>query len=249
MRFPRSCRSLRPGWPAPARVLGQWLLPALLVVLPAFAAAAPIRIACLGDSITYGTRVKPATESYPARLQVLLGDGFEVRSFALGGSTMVEIGERHAFAQLPAATAFNPDIAIVMFGINDTRQDRLDNWKHFPAFAPTANRLVDALLALPARPRVILCLPTASAPELPGLDAARIEVLKGRMPRMAAIHDVLRDVAASRRDRGVVLVDLHAVTAGRPELFDADALHLNVRGYQLLADTLAPQVRSLASRP
>ena len=42
---------------------------------------APIRVACLGDSITAGARVDAKTESYPARLRELLDLlGFGVNS-------------------------------------------------------------------------------------------------------------------------------------------------------------------------
>ena len=36
-------------------------------------AAEPVRVTCLGDSITAGAKVKAATESYPAQLQQMLG--------------------------------------------------------------------------------------------------------------------------------------------------------------------------------
>ena len=52
-------------------------------------AAEPIRIACLGDSITAGARVDSATQSYPARLHELLGRNFEVRNFGIGGATLI----------------------------------------------------------------------------------------------------------------------------------------------------------------
>src|SRR6056297_1224323 len=50
----------------------------------------PIRVACLGDSITAGARVDAKSESYPARLQELLGDNFEVRNFGIGGATLLK---------------------------------------------------------------------------------------------------------------------------------------------------------------
>ena len=40
------------------------------------------KVACGGDSITWGfTIIHPAKHGYPAVLQHLLGDGYEVRNF------------------------------------------------------------------------------------------------------------------------------------------------------------------------
>ena len=69
---------------------------ALLGVAGALRAADPdgrIRVACLGDSITAGARVKRDTESYPAVLGKLLGANFDVRNFGLGSATTVALLE------------------------------------------------------------------------------------------------------------------------------------------------------------
>ena len=46
-----------------------------------------VKIACIGDSITAGTGITDkANYSYPAVLGKLLGDGYEVGNFGIGGS-------------------------------------------------------------------------------------------------------------------------------------------------------------------
>lgn len=53
------------------------------------------RVACVGNSITYGmTLADPATESYPAQLQQMLGDGYEVGNFGKSGTTLLRHGHR-----------------------------------------------------------------------------------------------------------------------------------------------------------
>src|SRR6478609_560461 len=58
------------------------------------AAAAPNKIACVGDSITEGSGLSsPSTESYPARLQKLLGTNYNVRNFGVSGRTLLKQGD------------------------------------------------------------------------------------------------------------------------------------------------------------
>jgi len=46
-----------------------------------------IRIACVGDSITYGAGLKKGGK-YPAVLRDLLGERYAVRNFGLNGATL-----------------------------------------------------------------------------------------------------------------------------------------------------------------
>lgn len=210
-------------------------------------AAAPVRVACLGDSITAGEKVDAATESYPARLQALLGGGFEVKNFGMGGATFWQGGKPNAFQQLPGATAFAPQIAIVMFGINDTRSRDVPYWAHFAEFEADAGKMLETLLELPTKPRVLLCLPTENYADFPGMTKDRRESVAERLPRLVEVRKKVTALAARYAARGVTLVDLHAPTVGRPEVYDPDGVHLNAAGYRLLAETLAPVVVKTAA--
>ncbi|ULT27085.1 hypothetical protein KUH03_10080 [Sphingobacterium sp. E70] len=47
---------------------------------------APIKVACIGNSVTFGYGLAhPAQDSYPVQLQALLGQEFEVRNFGHSG--------------------------------------------------------------------------------------------------------------------------------------------------------------------
>jgi len=91
------------------------------------AAAAPVRVACIGDSITYGTAMtNRVAECYPAVLQRLLGSGYEVRNFGDPGAGVYEHtrwGDRPRAWRLrdeyAKALAFRPDIIVSNLGIND----------------------------------------------------------------------------------------------------------------------------------
>ena len=71
------------------------LLKILLVLLMAPARPADggetTRVACVGDSITFGAGVKNRGKNcYPAVLGNLLGEGYEVRNFGVNGATLLK---------------------------------------------------------------------------------------------------------------------------------------------------------------
>ena len=76
-----------------------------------------IRIAFLGDSITYGEDVQ-FDDIYPVRLQRLLrlipGVRFEVLNFALPGASTVQ-----EWKQFQIALTYNPDIVLLGYFLND----------------------------------------------------------------------------------------------------------------------------------
>ena len=53
----------------------------------------PIRVACVGDSITFGYGIKDRDKmSYPAQLGKRLGNKYEVRNFGVNGHTLLSKG-------------------------------------------------------------------------------------------------------------------------------------------------------------
>ena len=64
-----------------------------MTLLLSGSASAPerkIRVACVGDSITFGARVEDRKiNSYPAVLGRLLGARYEVRNFGCSGATFM----------------------------------------------------------------------------------------------------------------------------------------------------------------
>ena len=68
----------------------------LLLVLPLLAAAQEkIKVACIGNSVTYGmTHKNPAKTSYPTQLQQMLGEKYEIRNFGHSGATLLNKGHR-----------------------------------------------------------------------------------------------------------------------------------------------------------
>lgn len=92
---------------------------------------AVVKIACVGDSITSGYGLdNPERDAYPAQLQKILGDGYEVGNFGRPGLGVYlhlpwtwhnDNGKRawQYSTAYPAALEFKPDIVIAGLGSND----------------------------------------------------------------------------------------------------------------------------------
>ena len=83
-----------------------------------------VRVACVGNSITYGARIKNQShDSYPAVLGRLLGDKYWVKNFGVSARTMLNKGD-HPYMKEQAyqqALAFNPNIVVIKLGTNDSK--------------------------------------------------------------------------------------------------------------------------------
>ena len=119
----------------------------LLLILPLLAVAQEkIKVACIGNSVTYGYGHKePAKTSYPSQLQQMLGDKYEVRNFGHSGATLLSKGHR-PYINLPeykAALEFAPDIAVIHLGLNDTDPRNWPNYRD--EFYSDYVNIIDAL--------------------------------------------------------------------------------------------------------
>ena len=64
-----------------------WIIGILALFFPASGTAA-VKVACVGDSVTYGARIEDReNDAYPAQLQRMLGPDYEVCNFGRSGAT------------------------------------------------------------------------------------------------------------------------------------------------------------------
>jgi lysophospholipase L1-like esterase len=82
----------------------------------------PIRVACIGDSITQGVgTANQDFHSYPAQLKRMMDPHWEVVGFGYSGATLVKSCKNtyHKTPMLERALRFQPDIVVIMLGTND----------------------------------------------------------------------------------------------------------------------------------
>lgn len=77
------------------RLLRVWLSFCMTLSAAWVSAVEPVKVACVGNSVTYGMRVENREHNcYPARLAQLLGEGYDVRNFGKSGATLLSRGHR-----------------------------------------------------------------------------------------------------------------------------------------------------------
>ena len=119
-----------------------FILSFLAITLPM--AAGTVKVACVGDSVTYGYGIEDReNDSYPAQLQRMLGDGYEVRNFGHNGATLLRHGHRpyNTLEEYGQALEYKADIVIIHLGLNDTDPR---NWPHYAEeFIPDYRTLIE----------------------------------------------------------------------------------------------------------
>ena len=198
-----------------------------LISLMTARAAEPIKVACVGDSITQGAGAKPG-QSYPSQLQALLGDGYQVGNFGVSGRTLLKKGDFPYWKEkkYQAALAMEPAIVIIMLGTNDTKPQ---NWKFEAEFDADYRELVKSFQSLKSQPKVFVCRPVP----VPGKGNYGIneENIQKEIPRVDALA----------KELGCGVIDMHAALAKSPEMLP-DRVHPNTAGAGEMAKAAAKAI-------
>jgi alpha-L-fucosidase 2 len=201
------------------------------VVLSASSAWAQVKVACVGDSITFGYGLaSPGTQSYPAQLQALLGSGYVVGNFGLNGATVQKSTAKSYWrtSQFRNSKAFAPNIVVIMLGTNDSKSG---NWN-----ATNFNADYRALIAeywnLPTQPEVYVCLiPPVYSPNAFG-PTFNPEFIQ---------NTVVPAIRAVATQSGMPLIDNNSPLLNHPEYF-SDGVHPNAQGAGIIASTVRTAV-------
>lgn len=202
----------------------------LLILAMSARAAQPMKIACVGDSITQGVGAQSG-KSYPSQLQALLGEGYVIGNFGVSGRTLLRKGDFPYWNEKKyrEALAMEPDVVIIMLGTNDTKPH---NWKHEKEFVSDYRDLVRSFQTLPSKPRVFVCRPCP----VPGKGNFGIseENVRKEIPRIDALA----------KELGCGVIDMHAALVDHPEMLP-DRVHPNTAGAAEMAKAAAASVRKL----
>ena len=205
-------------------------------------AAEPIVVACVGDSITYGHGASDrGSKSYPAQLQTLLGEGWDVRNFGHNARTALDEGKEwngqggmgyRKSPEFAKAKDAKPDVVLFMLGTNDSKPVNWDG-KGDDVKRDYA-KLVDDFLALAPAPVVVV---GASPFVKKDSFSIREKIVGGELAPWQ------RAFAA---ERGLPLVDAYEATkAAADSSYIGDGVHPNDAGYGVIAAAFAAKLREL----
>jgi len=191
-----------------------------------------IKVACVGDSITFGSGIADRNNaSYPAQLQKLLGDNFEVKNFGLSGRTMISKSPSAwtKTQQYKDALAYQPDVVLIKLGTNDSKRSEYKQRQNFDHdYSGSARLLIRKFRNLPSKPTVWLMNPVPSF------------IRHGHSINGAFIEDeILPQIKKVARLTRTPIIDLHSPFLNSPKLFP-DKIHPNAAGALEMAKIIAP---------
>jgi sialate O-acetylesterase len=199
-----------------------------LIRFDATAQNTAIKVACIGDSVTAGLLLaNPSTDSYPAQLQILMGEKYEVKNFGNSGASLLKKGHKPYYKTKECADAisYKPDIAIIHLGLNDTDPR---NWPNYnEEFDADYSWLIDTLKKQNPAVKIYICRMTPIFNE-------HSRFKSGTRDWFWQIQSHIENIAKANQ---VDLIDLHKSLYPRPDLFP-DALHPIKEGAAILAQTV-----------
>lgn len=190
-----------------------------------------IKIACIGDSITYGSYLQnPETESYPAQLQSLLSRRYEVKNFGVSGACIARYQKMSYVSQqaFEESLLYDADIILIMLGTNDS-MDTLWNGER--------QCIADLLFLLKQyqqynQTRIILMTPSSSF-----VAVGEDDLVRGmKQRRIIEIAEIIRDVASEQQ---LEIIDIEHRTAEMEQYYRFDGVHPDASGAQKIAQEVA----------
>jgi len=185
----------------------------------------PIRVACVGDSITYGAGTpNPANDSYPAQLATQLGKNWTVMNYGVMGATVLKKGDMPYWRtnEFRLARKFKPNVVIIALGTNDLKPGNL---KNITEFVEDYVLMIESFRKLEIRPDVWICYPVSAYPV--NWRVTGSVIAKGVM--------LLIDKFAGQSDANII--DLYGALSNRKEFF-TNTVHPNTDGAKLMAETI-----------
>lgn len=205
-----------------------------LLVLCSLVAVAQtlVRVACVGNSITYGAGIENRErDAYPAQLQRMLGEGYVVGNFGKSGATLLNKGHRPYIGQkeFQRALTFAGDVVVIHLGINDTDPRDWPNYRDY--FVRDYLALIDSFRVVNPKVRILV---------------ARMTPITNRHSRFESgtrdwheqIQHAIERVAELA---GAQLIDFHTPLYPYPFMLP-DAVHPTAEGAGILAQTVCSAI-------
>lgn len=179
--------------------------------------AQPIRVACVGDSITEWS-------NYTGKLQEKLGQDYVVGNFGVASTTVLQNTDKPYIKEtkFKQAQDFQPDLVIIMLGTNDAKDY---NYRNIEAFPEDYIQLINAYASLPDDQKIWLVTPPPIYDNNLGLNNENLE--QGVIPSIEDVADNL----------DLPTIDVYNALINHSEYF-IDGVHPNPNGAEVIADKI-----------
>ena len=187
-----------------------------------------LKLACMGDSITYGFGLINSDNSYPGLLAKNLPSDWEIRNFGVNGACALS-GKDDSYDKTGMVEKINqwdPEIVLFMLGSNDSK---VENWVDSLTYLTACKNLIEKIEGY--RRVVIIMLPPPAGINFFGI---RNEVIQKE------IYPALRELAG---EKGYPVIDFTEKMKGSPYLF-LDNVHPNKYGYTLISGAISKELKS-----
>lgn len=192
----------------------------------------PVRISCVGDSITYGYGLRNRDEEcWVSLLPSLLPEGTTTANYGVSGSFMMQDGY-FPWRGTSAARAFweaEEDVVIIMLGTNDVCNDTWDA----AAYERDYQAFVEEVQAKKGNPAIVLMTPPALHMD---------ETYPWLVRRLE--DEAIPAIQRVAQHTGAGVIDLYTFTESHPEWFD-DGVHPNAEGDAAMAAFIAEQLQAI----
>ena len=192
--------------------------------------AGDICIACVGDSITYGSTVSNWPQNnYPKVLDDLLGDGYTVCNYGISGGCLLSTSDKpyRNTDVYPLSQSLDPHIVVLMLGTNDSKTE---NWTNAADFKEQMIALIEDYRALPSAPTICLCTPCKAYSDIYSIQESEISQI------VPIIHEICAEY-------DLTLIDIRTLSENHPEWFAKDGVHPNNDGAAAIARAVAQAIK------
>ena len=202
-----------------------------------------VKIACVGDSVTYGYGIDDWEEkNYPVVLQNLLGDSYHVMNFGVSGYCVQNDSDKPytSSENYELSLNYDADIVIFMLGSNDSK---IQNWQGIEHFEDAYLNLLEDY----KNSNVILCTPATAfyiddEGNVAREEEDRITTFNIQPEVIEEIANIVRSIAS---EYGYPLIDINNLTENHPEWFTLDGTHPSDEGAKAIAEAVYNKVKEL----
>lgn len=211
----------------------RWICLLAMLFASTVLPAVPVRVACVGDSITYGLRlIDRKKDCYPAVLQRLLGNGYEVRNYGANSATVQESGNRPYTRKdvYRESLAWQPDIVLLLLGTNDSKKQ---NWEGVDSYMEAMRKMAASYENLPSNPEIYVMTPPKAFSGYAGINDDHIG----------------EEAEALLAQNSYPVIDLRAAFEGHRQWIGKDGIHPNREGASEIAIRIAKKLQYDAGKP